>query len=123
MAFQIKEIKVNEMHDPIGLDEKKPMFSWILTAEGTMRQKAAQVLVGTAPVGSDCWDSGIMRNDRSINIPYGGAPLKAETRYYVIVRVWDMEVRMQEGQTLFETGLYDPGIEAWEGARWIGAPE
>lgn len=123
MDFQIKEIKINEMHNPIGLDEKKPLFSWVLTADGTMKQKASQILVGTTPMGSDCWDSGIIHSDRSINIPYGGAALEAETRYYVTVRVWDMEDRKQEGQAFFETGLYNPGIEAWEGAKWIGAPE
>ena len=59
MAFRIEEVKINEMHEPVGLDENTPIFSWILSAEGGMKQKAAQVLVGTQPESGDCWDSGI----------------------------------------------------------------
>lgn len=123
MAFRITEVKINEMHEPVGLDENTPIFSWLLSAEGGMKQKAAQVLVGTQPESGDCWDSGMMENDRSINIPYEGTALKAETRYYVTVRVWDTEGELQEGQSFFETGLLNPHISAWEGAEWIGAPE
>lgn len=122
--FRVQEIRIHEMVHPLGLDEKQPSISWILESEGRgMLQKKAQILVGTASGLSDMWDSTILETGRSIGISYAGKALLPETRYFVTVRVWNQENICREAGTWFETGLLNPGISAWEGARWIGAPE
>ena len=122
--FSIKEIRINEMTTPIGIDIEKPVFSWLLESEATnMRQTGARIRVGTALGQGDCWDSGKLQTDRSIGISYGGSKLRPRTRYYVHITVWDQSNQSETAETWFETGLMNGAIEAWHGAQWIGAPE
>ena len=122
--FTIKEIRINDEICPLGLDEIRPLLSWRMeSGETGFMQKKAQILVGLVPSGCDFWDSGILETDCSLGTEYGGRALLPETRYYVTVRVWDQQENMQEASTWFETGMLNPDISAWEGARWIGAPE
>lgn len=135
--FTIYDIRVNELKEPLGLDEKTPVFSWKLRSkkQGTM-QTRAQILVAAAPPKGKAsgveepplgealfWDSGILATDCSIGIPYGGKTLLPESRYRVALRVWNQDGELAEGTTAFETGLLNPHSSAWEGAKWIGAPE
>ena len=123
-GFRIREIRVNEMITPLGIDVGNPVFSWILESrEQDLRQTGVRIRVGTAPGSDDCWDSGLLKTDRSIGIRYEGAPLAPCTRYYVSVCVRDQKDRTQEAGTWFETGLMDPDRKAWDGAAFIGAPE
>lgn len=122
--YEIKEIRINEMTTPMGLDLEKPVFSWIFEAsEPDMKQTAARILVGTKPGQADAWDSGQIRTDRSIGIAYDGSRLQPCTRYYVSVHTWDQQDTEREAGTWFETGLMVPDITAWDHAKWIGAPE
>lgn len=124
MSYKIKKIRVNEMFRPVGIDIDNPVFAWEFQSDRpAMRQVKAQILTGTEPGGSTCWDSGIMETDCSTGIRYEGTELEPENRYYVTVRTWNETGEEQEAQTFFETGLMDSNIKAWEGARWIGAPE
>lgn len=122
--FNIYDIKINELENPLGLDNKKPRFSWKLRSEkkNTM-QKRAQILVGTTRGASDYWDSGVLETDCSIGTTYAGKALQPETRYEVTVKVWNQDEELAEGTASFETGMLNPNISAWEGAQWIGAPE
>ena len=136
--FRIREIKTEEMTTPMGIDVAQPVFSWILEAEAkNLLQHAVRIRVGTKPGENDCWDSGRMETDRSIGIRYAGKSLLPCSRYYVQITVWggfenetipeaglSAETEMiAEAGTWFETGLMDPELKAWDGARWIGAPE
>ena len=87
--FRIREIHIEEMTTPMGIDVERPVFSWILeTEENNMAQKSVRIQVGTVPGGNDCWDSGRMNTDRSIGIRYAGQKLLPCTRYYVRITVW-----------------------------------
>ena len=87
--FRIREIHIEEMTTPMGIDVEQPVFSWILeTEENNMAQKSVRIQVGTVPGGNDCWDSGRMDTDRSIGIRYAGQKLLPCTRYYVRITVW-----------------------------------
>lgn len=135
--FKIVNIRVNEMTEPLGLDVERPRFSWQFADAGeNMAQRKVRIVVrscavekGAAEDGGNCggsaicWDSGEMETGCSIGLPYAGEALQAESRYEVQVKVWNQTGETAEGTTWFETGFLDPGIEAWEGAQWIGAPE
>lgn len=123
MSFYLKDILVEYQDHPIGLDEAAPRFSWILDGdEKNIRQEACRILVGSREGKSDCWDSGKLATAESKGIPYAGTDLQPCTRYFVNVTVWCRGGQEQTAATYFETGLMDPSIEAWEGAKWIAAP-
>ncbi len=123
-SFQIREIKINEVTEPLGIDIEKPVFSWILDdKKAGMRQTAARILVGTSSGEADFWDSGLIHTDRSIGIPYDGKKLLPCTRFYVTVTVRDQNGCEEKAETWFETGFLDSSLQAWDHAKWIGAPE
>lgn len=122
--FEIVNIRVNEMHAPLGLDERQPVFSWqYLSAEKNMVQTLAQLKVRRCADKALFWDSGRQETDRCVNVVYEGRALEPETGYEVEVRAWNQDGEEASAAARFETGLLNGKKEAWEGARWIGAPE
>jgi alpha-L-rhamnosidase len=120
----VQNLKTNNLIDPLGIPGTPPKLSWQL--DGTRRgikQTRYEIHVATASAKlarPDVWDSGVVRDDRSIEVPYGGPALTAYTTYYWAVRVWD-----ETGTTsawsqpaTFETGALQPSD--WTG-DWIGA--
>src|SRR5581483_1777117 len=67
---------------------------------------------------ADVWDSGRVRSEQSVAVPYGGPELKPEHRYYWRVTAWDKEgaAYPASATTWWETGLMHDG---WQ-AKWIG---
>ena len=45
------------------------------------------------------------------------------TEYYVTVTTMNQTSEIAAASTKFETGLMNPKLDAWNGAKWIGAPE
>src|SRR5690349_14365884 len=107
---------------PLGIDEKKPTFTWQMKAAGRGYQQSAYQIVVTDDVGIVSWDSKKVTSSLSLNIPYNGESLKPTTRYTWKVTVWDQQNKPASASSWFETGLMDsdPGLRAWDGATWIG---
>ena len=132
MSFAIKEIYVEYQKAPIGLDEKRPRFSWIFSSvEKNMRQSACRILVKkVTPAAQEkiVWDSGKLETGESRGVEYAGEELEACSVYSVSVQVWDAEGNSACEDTCFETGMLNFSAEeedinrAWEGAQWIAAP-
>lgn len=112
---------------PIGIDVQFPRFSWQMDALPGQRNifQTAYQLVVKDPGGNLCWDSGKIMSGNSIGVSYAGIPLKASTRYTWDVKVWDRKGKTSTSSSWFETGLMNgsPGLEAWEGAEWIGGSD
>lgn len=119
--MKIRELFVEYQISPLGLDEKKPRFSWLLEdeRENTLQTACRIVVREKAHI---VWDSGRMETSESGGIAYAGLALTPCTAYNVEVTVWDNHGTCAEGKTKFETGFLNPSIEAWDGAKWIGAP-
>jgi alpha-L-rhamnosidase len=72
-----------------------PTFGWIVNSSRRNDvQTAWQILVCSTPEVAardtgDVWDSGRIASAASINIPYGGSPLKPDSPYAWKVRTWD----------------------------------
>lgn len=121
--MKIERILIEDQMAPIGLDEKKPAFSWLLTAEEgeqNLMQSACRIVVRTRE--DTVWDSGKMETGVSTGIGYEGEALQPCTKYEVKAEVWDNHGGKAEAESSFETGLMDSLYAAWEGAEWIGAP-
>ena len=88
------KLRVDNLTDPLGIDDPAPKFSWQLDdpARGA-KQTAYQIDVchkhrlnfGGKP---DVWSSGRVESAQSLNVGYGGPALKPSTRYYWRVTVW-----------------------------------
>ena len=67
----IYDMKTEDLINPIGIDEKKPRFSWKLQSKisGTV-QTAYRIIVRSD--NDTVWDSGKVMSDRSICIEYNG---------------------------------------------------
>ena len=117
-------LKCEYLENPIGIDSKKPRFTWqMITERPGALQKAFQLFVGTdslevAEGEGHIWESGGIASS-TIPVVYSGAvDLKPFTRYY-----WGVKVRDERGEwsnispvAFFETGMMEQ--ENWKGC-WI----
>ncbi|MFI0938463.1 family 78 glycoside hydrolase catalytic domain [Streptomyces sp. NPDC021020] len=127
------DLTTERHREPIGLDEGSPLLAWQLDGEGRGRRQSGYRLVLRAeadPLDADrppLWDSGWRTGDETSDVPYGGPPLAARTRY-----LWRVQVSDEHGTpsawsdpAAFETGLA-PGLPdataAFAAAEWIAAP-
>jgi alpha-L-rhamnosidase len=123
------ELRVDNLPNPLGIDDPAPKFSWQLhdPSQGA-KQTAYEVEVATtaelvADGKPDVWTSGKVDGDQSLDVKYGGPALKPCTRYFWRVTEWDAGGKIYApGQAgWWETGLMSgsPGGETWRG-EWIG---
>lgn len=91
---KVDQLKTENLTNPIGLDVVQPYFSWQLVSDqrNTM-QSAYEIRVATDAAalskGEGSWKSGKISSDQSIQVPYKGAALASNQKYYWQVRVWD----------------------------------
>ncbi|HZC25532.1 MAG TPA: hypothetical protein VE287_00830, partial [Actinopolymorphaceae bacterium] len=121
-------LRTEYAENPIGIDETRPRFSWLLRvggADGVGGQAAYQVVVGTDLVEvrngqGGCWDSGRVESAATGQVEFDGAELRSATEYVWSVRSWDGagEVSEWSEPATFETGLLSP--DDWGVAAWIG---
>jgi alpha-L-rhamnosidase len=117
------QLRTEHQTNPLGIDAATPHFAWQSdSTKPNWTQSAYQILVATneknlASGKPDIWDSGRIASSDSINIPYAGSPLKPQTRYFWLVRVWDNKgANSPSTPAWFETGLLSPSD--WT-AQWI----
>ena len=121
-SIKIENLRVEYTKEPLSLDVEKPRFSWIMTSltnERGISQSAYQIVVINED-GRTVWNSGKVKSDVSLNIPYEGEALEAVTRYNWTVTVWNQKNKKYTSGSFFETGFLNSSISAWSGAKWIG---
>lgn len=115
------DLRCEYLENPLGIDVKKPRFSWILehTSRG-QKQTAYQIIVSSSPEAQegDIWDSRKVTSFQTAQVSFDGEELESNTSYYWKVRYWDAEDTPSPYSTLsrFDTGLFE--YEDWE-ANWI----
>ena len=116
----LKDLRVEYMKNPVGIDISQPCFSWKLESnERGMSQTAYTIIVSTdEDFNTIVWNSGEVVSDQSVHIIYEGASLLPATRYFwkVQVKNQDSKIIASTGKVFFETGLMDSG---WSNAQWI----
>ena len=122
-GFAVVDLKTQGRVNPFGIDATQPAFSWRMeSANPGAAQSAYQITVwdeNENPV----WDSGRVESAESVGILYEGAALEPSTTY-----LWKVDVTDRNGATAesdaarFTTALLSDSFDAWDGARWIGAP-
>lgn len=115
--FRIIEATCCHQTDPLGIDSE-PVFSWKMASPLPGDRQTAWRITVTAD-GAAVWDSGRVEGDRSLSVPYAGAPLRPRTCYQWQVTAWNSRGRAaQSALCRFETAKRE---EPWQ-ARWISAP-
>lgn len=122
--MQIKNLRCEFLHNPIGIDTPQPRLSWILqSGERAQKQTAVRILVASSTGllnkdKADIWDSGKMITEEQ-QLIYGGKQLSSRRRCYWKVRVWDRNGRKSgwSETATWEMGLLQP--DDWK-ASWIG---
>ncbi len=114
----ISDFTVETMHEPLGLSPVlAPRFAWKLeSAQRGQGQTAYAITVGTAENGDDMWSTGWV-NSTAQNAEYAGVSLADSTKYFVSLKVKDINGAVCEKATTFETGIRE---ENWEDSLWIG---
>ncbi|HCC71289.1 MAG TPA: alpha-L-rhamnosidase [Bacteroidales bacterium] len=119
---------VENRHNPIGLDEPQPRFTWIIDSDDRqVIQTAYEITVSDNNEDIEegknmVWSSGKIESAQSVHVKYEGEKLKPGTRYFWRVRVWDNKDNMS---TWSKTDWWQTGLlsyTAWEG-DWILAQQ
>lgn len=122
-------LRVEYLASPLSIDSPAPRFSWALP-RGVPRgsvQSAYTLVVSTAPaVGSPTvvWDAGVVRSNRTLNIPYLGDALKSDTDYsWSVVWLDAHEARSAAAHGTFTVAILGTSLSSpdWHGAQWISS--
>jgi alpha-L-rhamnosidase len=112
------------LENPIGIDIAKPRFSWQIISDGqNVKQSAYEIRVAGSLQNLNnksklIWNLGKVGSSQSVNVEFGGSPLKSMERAYWQVRIWDNNSKVTDWSepAFWETGILEP--ELWT-ASWI----
>ncbi|MEO7486564.1 MAG: family 78 glycoside hydrolase catalytic domain, partial [Ferruginibacter sp.] len=124
-ALQPMYLTCEYLENPLGIDMAKPRLSWnFISTERNQFQTAYEIVVSDNEkdkqlLKGNIWQTGKIISAENIHIEYNGQPLKAFTKYYWRVKVYDKNGIASDWSTIasFETAALQPGD--WQ-AKWIG---
>lgn len=121
----VSQLRCESAENPLGVESPTPQLSWQLTsAQRDQRQTAYRILVADAPEKlvtgqSNLWDSGKQTTDQSIQVTYGGEPLKPAKQYFWKVMVWDKAGKPSAWSAVAFWRMGLPTMADWGAAQWI----
>ena len=114
---EVKELRVENLTQPLGLDTSSPRFSWQITSDKKdVRQTAYQIIVSGDQ--GELWNTGKVESDQQLWIRYLGEPLQSGT-----FCTWKVKVYTNKGETAWtDGGRFSIGLlsEAKWSGYWIG---
>ena len=123
-SLKVFHLTCEHIQNPLGIDQPQPLLSWKLESdERNQYQSAYEILVSTDQEKlekgkADVWNSGRIKSDETLLIPYAGKKLKSFTRYYWKVRVYNQQ---GEASDWSETAWWETAMlkaDDWK-ASWI----
>jgi alpha-L-rhamnosidase len=118
MSLTITALRTEYSTNPLGIDEREPRLSYVLSADRNgAAQVARRITVGLRPGTSDKWDSGRVESPDTAHIPYQGSPLEPGERVFWQVTVWDERGETSDSDVAF----WEQGLGAWDHSHWVGA--
>lgn len=105
--LKLINLKTEYQQNPIGIEVKRPRFSWILQSDKqNVLQKSCRILVMEKEAETVVWDSGVLQTDQSVLMKYAGESLKPACEYAIHLTVTDNYGEQADAQAGFETGLF-----------------
>lgn len=112
--------RVEYKTDPLGIETQTPRFSWKIKGTGVdIMQASYELQVARSENFNELvWETGEVRSDQSILIPYKGTQLISRNKYYWRVRIKEEKdgVSSWSKASNWEMGLLEK--EDWK-AKWI----
>ena len=77
-TVEVKNLRLEMKENPLGINVTQPRFSWqIASGKPDLKQTAYQIQVAASPEQLESgdgllWDSGVVRSDESVLVPYAG---------------------------------------------------
>jgi alpha-L-rhamnosidase len=108
--------------NPLGIETPHPRFSWWLNdPTPNARQTAYQIRTDNG------WDTGKIKSNQSVHVPYKGPALNSRQRVTWQVRYWNARGKPSAWSkpAWFEMGLLAKSDwqAQWIGAPWVGGPK
>lgn len=115
---ELRNLTVENLSEPIGIETKTPRFSWKLTSQKRdVKQTAYEIQVKER--NKMMWSSGKVTSEKSIFNKYQGASLESNTKYTWQIRVWDNKGNTSKWiKSTFETAFMSS--KDWK-ASWISS--
>ena len=117
--ISVKNLRVENRINPLGIDILNPRFSWqLVSGHRNILQTAYEIRVSDQPGKMNVWESGKQEGSQSLFVPYGGSVLKSASVYYWQVRVWDNQGNVSDWseKSFWQMGLLKSS--EWK-AKWI----
>ena len=122
-VLEVKKLRCEYKVDPMGIDVKKPRFSWQLAAtEKNVLQTSYEIRVADSETalrrGKLVWTSGKQMSAESTHVEYGGPALESGRAYYWQTRVADNHGHISDWSKAakWEMGLLE--ASDWK-AKWV----
>jgi hypothetical protein len=120
-------LRCDYAENPLGVDSSPPRLFWKLESDqrGEL-QTAYQILAASSATtlarnSGDLWDSGRVRSDETLQIPYAGKMLRSSQEVFWKVRVWDKSRKVSDWSRPASWTMGLLSRADWQ-AKWIGSP-
>lgn len=121
-SAKVTDLKTDNLVNPLGIDNPKPSFSYIVDTDGKNKSQSAYKIVVLNEASNEVvWDSDKVESNQTYDIVYAGDRLESHTKYKWNVEVWDENNQYigKSGDAYFETAFMSE--DEWE-AEWISYP-
>lgn len=110
-SFYLAELKCENLIEPLGIDNVTPHFSWKLKGDGWKGgQTYYEIQVASDSIllvqdKADLWNTGKLKSDVSVMVPYQGKALTSRSLCYWRVRVWDAKKQVSSWSPVVRFGV------------------
>lgn len=123
--FSVFNLKCEQAENPLWVETSAPRFSWQIYADGrNFVQGGYEILVADdrdmlARDKGNVWESGKVKSDNSLLVPFEGEALKSGEEYYWKVRIFDPKGKASPWSEVQSFSMALLSEEDWGGASWI----
>lgn len=115
VLFSVADLKCENLINPLGIDNTAPHFSWKLKGDGWKQgQTFYEIQVASDSLllvndKADLWNTGKVKSDASVMVPYQGKQLKSRSLCYWRVRAWNSKKKVSAWSPVarFGVGILD----------------
>lgn len=115
VLFTVADLKCENLINPLGIDNTSPHFSWKLKGDGWKQgQTFYEIQVASDSLllvddKADLWNTGKVKSDASVMVPYQGKQLKSRSMCYWRVRAWNSKKKVSAWSPVarFGVGILD----------------
>ena len=121
--LRIVNLKTEYRKDPLGIDEKRPRFSWEILSDASGVIQKGYIIKAFDSNGELMWDSGAVYSDTNFAIRYAGKPLSSRQCLNWQVEVVTTDENGIEEASLSDIAYFEIGLlerSDWK-AEWIEA--